>query len=514
MNLVIVLLCAAAAVTASPRWLRVAQREHYLAPSVSRFAVRWWSSTQPNLLLAVAAVLGAMSALWVPGMAVVAAGVTVAAPLGLTLKGRTSALAWTRRLKTLAAVAGLLDAALFAVAALAGAAGPALAATLCFLQPVVVDAALAVTAPFERRAMRRFVRSAEERLRAVRPTVVAITGSFGKTTTKTYARHLVACCRSVLASPASFNNTGGLSRTLNEHLTPGTEAFLAEMGMYGKGEIRSLCSWVRPDIAVIVNIGPVHLERVGSIDGIVEAKSEITEDAGVAVLNVSAHGLADLADRLEAQGRRVVRVATEPPAEGAEPDRVDVRVSGADGRVDVWVGATVVHTIGGTNAQPANVAAAIGITLALDLPLDAVLPRLDDLPQAEHRQQVERTDKGVTIIDNTFSSNPASAASSLALLDRLAGPGGRTVVVTPGMVELGREQYQANKDFAVAADDVATDLVIVGATNRKALAAGAARRSMDVHFAADRNRAVEWVRATLVEGDVVLYENDLPDHYP
>jgi UDP-N-acetylmuramoyl-tripeptide--D-alanyl-D-alanine ligase len=82
------------------------------------------------------------------------------------------------------------------------------------------------------------------------------------------------------------------------------------------------------------------------------------------------------------------------------------------------------------------------------------------------------------------------------------------------MVELGHQQFEANRAFAVAADDVATDLVIVGATNRKALLAGVDPADVQVHLARTRDAAVEWVRANLGEGDAVLYENDLPDHYP
>jgi UDP-N-acetylmuramoyl-tripeptide--D-alanyl-D-alanine ligase len=506
MTLAIVAICAVAAVVMAPRWLRVAQREHYIAPSVSRFAARWWSSTSLNLAIAVGATTSALSAFSLPAMAIVTAAVTVWAPVRLSLRGRSSKLAWTRRLKTLAVVAGLIDLALFTGAAVSGRAAPAMAAMLCFLQPVVIDVALALTQPFERRAARKFVRTATAKLRSVAPRTVAITGSYGKTTTKLYARHLIASSRSVLASPASFNNTGGLSRTLNEQLTPGTEVFIAEMGMYGPGEIRSMCSWVQPAIGVIVNIGPVHLERVHSIEGIVKAKREIVEHVEVAVLNVSAPGLEQVADEVEAAGTRVVRVATdETPAR--------VRVTGQDDVLVVEIDGAPVHRIEGTTAQAANVAAALGIVLALDLPIVAALPRLDSLPQPEHRREVERNAKGVTVIDNTFSSNPASAAASLRLLDRLAGRG-QVVVVTPGMVELGRLQYDENKRFATAADDVATDLVIVGQTNLRALRSGAEHRDLTVHLAADREQAVAWVRDTLTDGDVVLYENDLPDHYP
>jgi len=152
--------------------------------------------------------------------------------------------------------------------------------------------------------------------------------------------------------------------------------------------------------------------------------------------------------------------------------------------------------------------------LALGLEVTAAMDRLDSLPVPEHRQEVTRTGMGVIVIDNTFSANPASAASSLALVRRLREPGARGVVVTPGMVELGPVQAEENRNFAVAADDAASDLIIVGQTNRKALESGAANRDIRVHYALNRQRAVEWVRRRLTDGDVVLYENDLPDHYP
>ena len=442
-------------------------------------------------------------------MALATAVVVVIGPQGLTLRGRTSKLVWTRRLKTTTAVAGALYLLLALVAVGAGSVAAAVAASGALGLPVVIDAALGLCAPFERRAAGRYVLTASARLRATSPTTVAITGSYGKTTTKQYVRHLVSSQRSVLASPASFNNTGGLSRTLNEHLTPGTEVFVAEMGMYGPGEIRSMCAWVKPDIGVIVNIGPVHLERVGSLDGIVQAKAEITEGVSTSVLNVDAHGLAALADRLAAKGQRVIRVAT------STATRADVAVvARPDGSLRVLVQGAEVASVPAHRAQPSNVAAALGVVLALDLDLTPVLPLLQSLPQAEHRMEVTTSANGVTVVDNTFSSNPASAASSLALVDALAGNDARVAVVTPGMVELGDRQAEENTAFAAAIDDVATDLLIVGFTNRRALLAGANHRSVTIHLAANRQVAVDWVKENLRAGDAVLYENDLPDHYP
>ena len=103
--------------------------------------------------------------------------------------------------------------------------------------PVLVDVALALVRPVEARLLKPYVDRARQRLGAVAPRVVAITGSYGKTTTKGYVAHLVAGSFSVVATPASFNNTAGLARAINEHLATGTQVFVAEMGTYGAGEI-------------------------------------------------------------------------------------------------------------------------------------------------------------------------------------------------------------------------------------------------------------------------------------
>ena len=185
-----------------------------------------------------------LSSRW-PACALATAAVVALGPIGLPWRGRTSPLAWTRRLRTLAAVWAVLEAGAIAGATAAGQ-GPVGAAAAALALPALVDLACALTAPLERRLAARYVRSAQARLRRVAPKVVAITGSFGKTSTKGYVAHLVGAARSVVASPASFNNRAGLARAVNEHLAEGTEVFVAEMGTYGRGEIAELCSWVRP----------------------------------------------------------------------------------------------------------------------------------------------------------------------------------------------------------------------------------------------------------------------------
>ncbi len=502
-------LCLAATGPAAARWLRVAQREHYLAGSATRFAARWWRSGACAGVMAVAACAGLVAAFWWVPAAVVPGAAAALGPPGLAVRGRTSPLAWTRRLRTLSGVWLVLALVVAFVGVLVGQPAP-MAAAGALLVPATVDLACAATAPIERRLAARFVARAALRLRRVAPTVVAITGSFGKTSTKSYVAHLMGASRAVVASPASFNNRAGLARAVNEHLADGTEIFVAEMGTYGPGEIAELCSWLPPDVAVITAVGPVHLERFGSEDLVLRAKQEIFERAPVAVLAVDDDRLAQLADRIAAEGRRVWRCSAVDLA-------ADVSVVPDGGGSTVRIGGAPLARGAGGHAQPTNVACAVAVALHLGIERAVLAERLATLPAVAHRLEVTRGSSGALVLDDTYNSNPAGARAGLARLVGVAPPGGRTVVVTPGMVELGRRQVPENAAFAGAAAQQVSHLVVVGRTNRRALLRGARRAgpgSAEIVVVPTRQDAVSWVRRNVGPGDAVLYENDLPDHYP
>ena len=230
------------------RWLRVGQREHYLPGAVTRFAARWWLGTTLNRVAFVAGGAAALAALAFPPVGLVTGALVVVAPLGLSLRGRTSRLRWTRRLATAAAVTAFVEAVVIAAGALAGSwtGGVVAAGLFAVASPLALDLALALTAPVERIAGARYVTSAVAKLGRIRPTIVAVTGSYGKTTTKGYIAHLVGAYKSTLPSPHSYNNRAGLARTVNDHLGAGTEVLVAEMGAYGPGEIAALCESAAP----------------------------------------------------------------------------------------------------------------------------------------------------------------------------------------------------------------------------------------------------------------------------
>lgn len=499
---------------ASVRWLRVAQREHYLTRAVLQFDQRWWTGTSLNVALralVVGSIVASLMGYWYA--AFIAFAIVCIGPIGLSLRGRTSKLQWTRRLRTVAAVEALLVMlfTLFVVVAandLALLAVPLALAALAL--PLFLEASLWITKPIEARVANRYVRDAKAKLRRTSPQVVGITGSYGKTGTKGYVAHFLAETTTVVASPASFNNLMGLCRTINEYVQHDTRVLIAEMGTYGKGEIAQLCELCPPDVAVITAIGPVHLERFKTEAAIVEAKAEIFAHARACVLNVDDDRLAELADRLRADGKLVKRVS-------ANDRHADVLVATLDGRdLEVYVEGSPLGVLHNCDAPPTNVGCAIAAALECGANRESLARRCAlPLPVAAHRQVVSTLPNGVTVIDDTFNANPASVRKGIALLRSLADERNATrrVVVTPGMVELGDRQAIENESLGAAIGVVATDLVIVGRTNAHALRRGAAQTAVNIHSARVLSDAVAWVRENARAGDVIFYANDLPDHF-
>lgn len=507
-------------IASSLRWLRVAQREHYIPGYTSRFASRWYSDSQRliNPILGIVAVVASLVAIAKPsqvlsagiGLAIVALA-TLVAPRGLRYKGTTSPLKFTRRLTTLAIIAWLINAIVLLIGALLRL-GATFGVITLMLVPFSIDLALLVTSPIERRQLNKFVHIASKKLARISPRVVGITGSFGKTSTKVYLAHLVSTTFNTLASPASFNNRAGLARTVNESLAAGTEVLIAEMGTFGEGEIADLCSWMKPEISAITSIGPVHLERFGTEDQIVVAKSEITETASVVVLNIDDHRLYDLSRKMEDLGKKVWRVS-------GNDIHADVAVKDDDeGNLVLYVCQHRVGTMPDIDISRSNLAVSVAIALELGVSEETIAQLISSLPVAKNRLNVATAQTGVIVLDDTYNSNPAGSRLALRALERRKTPKNRSVVVTPGMIELGSKQFEENSYFGRAAAKISTDIVIVGYTNRKALLTGIQDANLEnyspnIVLVDNRLDAVSWVRKNLSSGDIVLYENDLPDHF-
>ncbi len=505
------------------KWVRIAQREQYNTGRMKVFFRLWYLNSAWSIAALIVGVL-AFATLCVPPFGrpvhLVAVGALAVCawftPVGLRLKGKTSKLVMTARTKRLLVVVGLVVAVVAGLGSLVGF-GLALGGLAVLVAAWVVELALVILSPYENHRMDAFVDQARVTLARIHPRTVAITGSYGKTTTKGYIETLVSGTFRTVASPKSFNNRGGLTRTVNEYLVPGTEVFIAEMGTFGPGQIGRLVQWCPPEIAVLTALGPVHLERFGSEAAILRAKLEIVAPTtSTVVINVDIPRLSLAANVLEGQGKRVVRVS-------ATSLGADVCAKATDeGIIAVYLAGEPIGRVEMGDLVPSNLACAVAVATELGVHPNDIAERLNMIkPQPNRLVSEVVTASGVEILDDTYNSNPAGARRALDALASRGGAGARRIVVTPGMVELGKRQFTENLRLGRDASLVANFLIVVGRTNRKALVQGAKEDKGEegslldeVVVVRDRVEALAWVGAHVAAGDVVLYENDLPDNYP
>ena len=329
--------------------------------------------------------------------------------------------------------------------------------------------------------------------------VVAVTGNVGKTTTKLIAAAVLARRYRVRATELNYNNAIGVPLCLLE-LEPSTERAVIEHGMYTTGEIALLCEWTRPRIGVVLNVGPVHLERAGSLEAIARAKRELVEalpPGGHALLNSDDPAVAAMAGHSAA---RVWRFGTDEDADvrGADLEGLGARgfaftlhAAGEQRRLRVPLPGTHLFT---------NVLAAAAVGLADDVPFGDVCDALEAL-DVPLRLSVRALPGGITLLDDTYNASPAA---TLAALDLLAELPGRRLALLGDMLELGELAGPLHAAVGRRAAEVVDALFTVGDLAR-GIAAAASDAGLDsARHLASKDEAARALLTALRPDDSLL----------
>ena len=378
--------------------------------------------------------------------------------------------------------------------------------------PVYLIVAKLLLMPLDTYKKNKIVSSAKKKIdRLENLKVVAITGSFGKTSTKDILYALLWKKYRVVKTPTSFNTKLGVSQTILEDIKENTDIFISEVGAYKRGEIAEIVRIIEPKIGIITALGPQHLERFGSLDNIVQAKFELIEgldSRAMGILNKNYKELVSLAN-----GAKCKMLFYGSSDSDFRASDIKVTLNGTSFLISTPKGTTDMHIplIGEHHVY--NFLAAAAAALELGLSLDEVKDRATKLLPTPHRLEVTKNGK-YTLIDNSFNSNLESARSSFRLFASLDAP--RKIIITPGLVELGRIAEVVNKDFVAAASKVADEIIIVGQSNKNYLEDGLKEAKFApkaVHFADSTQKALILANEIAKKGSLVLIENDLPDQY-
>lgn len=369
--------------------------------------------------------------------------------------------------------------------------------------------------PVERVIYELYFRDARKVLRARNDlTVIAVTGSYGKTTVKFYLQTLLSQKYNVLCTRQSRNTPMGVSTSIRGDLTPAHNVFIAEMGARHRGDIRELCRLVNPTIGILTSVGPQHLETFGSIENVKQTKYDLIRSLpknGFAVFGED-HGI--VRGLYEQTGVEKAIVGAEGDDLWADDVGMDdtgttFTLCGKDGmRLPCHAPVYGAHVV-------RNILLAAAVALKLGLTGKQIQNGTELIAPVQHRFKVETGPDGVRRINNGFNSNPVSSRQTLAEL----GGGryeGRKIIITPGFVELGKEEKHYNRELGQNIAGVADLALLVGKNRTQPILEGlkeAGFSESGIHVFGTLKEANDFYETIKQEGDLVLYENDLPDHY-
>ena len=334
--------------------------------------------------------------------------------------------------------------------------------------------------------------------------VVGITGSVGKTTTKEFTAEILSAEYSVLKSEKNFNNRLGLALSLLK-LEKGHQVAVLEMGMSAPGEIAGLTRIAPPDVSVIINIYPVHLQFFGGMKEIALAKKEIldgTKAGGTAVLNGDDPLVAGIAASWK--GRRVLFGRS--PA--CDVSASNIRHRGYDGlSLELTYGreGTAIDLPFIYESFVDDFLAAAAAAYAMSLPMEAVISKAPSLKPYAMRGTLILLGKGIRLLDDSYNSNPGALDAALKTLTLLPAP--RRVAVLGDMLELGEKEGEFHAGAGRTAVRSGWDLLVTVGPLARRMAEGAAAAGMDkaqILSFADSIEAAEGIVPLLREGDLVL----------
>ena len=373
-------------------------------------------------------------------------------------------------------------------------------AVMPMLMPALLCLANLTTRPFENARNAKFVKRAGQVLDETPIITVCVVGSYGKTSVKNILGSILSEKYSVVVTPSSFNTPTGIARTVFSKEFAGKQVFVAEMGARKAGDIKELCSIVKPDYGVFTGVCRQHIETFGSLDNVYKEKSEVLACGAKKI--VCGNSL-----------RQRVGEETETVAYACEVENLRLQPTGTAftltlGGEQVEITTTL---LGRSGAE--DIAMAATLAYEMGLTVEEIKKGVAKIQPIPHRLQLIQTN-GVYILDDGYNCNVEGAKSALEVLSLFEGG---KCIVTPGIIECGILEKELNGELGKCIAKEHYDKVIlvgdtlVGEVKDGYLAAGGEKEKITTvkTLGAAQTLLADWI----TEGDCVLFLNDLPDVY-
>ena len=338
---------------------------------------------------------------------------------------------------------------------------------------------------------------------------VGITGSYGKTSTKFILDTILKEKYCVLSTPGSYNTPMGISKTILSDLEKNHEVFIMEMGADKTGDIKYLCKAFKPSIGILTSIGNAHLETFGSFENIVTTKCELPNNLygkSLMSFNCNNHHVLHFANKYRKDKILV--------GDNYEICAKNIKITAEGCKFEIYNNGerfilAKTRLLGEHNIT--NILLCVGVAIRLGLNKQQISAGIRKLQPVKNRLELKKLYNGVVLLDDGYNSNPIGCDMALKTLDMFDAK--RKIVITPGMVELGGEQYKENYKFGQKIASVANAVYIVNSTNKDAIKNGLFDENYDFNNVFFVKKFTDIDFSKFNQGDVVLIENDLPDNY-
>lgn len=389
---------------------------------------------------------------------------------------------------------------------------------LCILNifsPVIALIANLLNKPIEYLVKKYYINQAKKILKNMpNLIVIGITGSYGKTSVKNFLAKTLSSKYEVLITPKNYNTTMGVVKTIRENLKPIHQIFVCEMGATKIGDIKEICDIVNPKIGIITSIGPQHLESFKTIDNIIKTKFELAnsviENGGTIFLNNNNNYIAEqkieenvVTYGIDNKNLNYNSYNLKSSSEGLSFSLLD---RNSNKEIEFKTKLIGKHNV-------VNLTGAIGIANYLGIPLEKIVHSVKEIKSVEHRLQLI-SHGNCTIIDDSYNSNPVSSKSAI---DTLAEFKGKKIVITPGLIELGKDEERYNFEFGKYMTNTCDYIFLVGEKHSKPVLDGILAnhfKKENIFIVNTPNKAIQMIRQMNIKDNVnVLLENDLPDNY-